>query len=69
VITLKKADDNNNQSQLDLLMEYFKKNPNRNISYPKVVDWATREWKKQRGKVFHDPDRGIRGLSQTWLID
>ena len=65
---MKKADDNNNQSQLDLLMEYFKKNPNRNISHPEVVDWATREWLKRTGRVFRDPDRGIRSLSQHGLL-
>lgn len=67
MVALKKADDNNNQSQLDLLMEYFKKS-NRNINHPEVVDWATREWLKRTGRVFRDPDRGIRSLSQHGLL-
>ncbi len=65
---LKRVDDNNNQSQLDLLMEYFKKNPRRNISHPEIVDWATQEWLKRTGKVFRDPDRGIRSLAERGLL-
>ena len=49
-------------SQLDLIMEFFKANPKRDISHPEVVDWATSEWQKRTGKVFRDPDRGIRSL-------
>jgi hypothetical protein len=68
VDALKEVDENNDQSQLDLLMEYFKKNPNRNIKHPEIVDWATNEWLKRTGKVFRDPDRGIRSLSQHGLL-
>ena len=56
------------QSQIDLLMEYFKKNSNRDISHPEIVDWATSEWKKRTGKVFRDPDRGIRYLHQKGYL-
>ncbi len=28
-------------SQHDLIIEYFKKNPHRDISHPEIVDWAT----------------------------
>jgi predicted restriction endonuclease len=63
-----KANDDNNQSQLDLLIEYFKKNPKRDIKHPEIVDWATKEWEKRTGKVFRDPDRGIRRLSQDGLL-
>ena len=55
-------------SQLDLLMEFFKKHPNKNIHHPKIVDWASREWKKRTGKVFRDPDRGIRSLYEKNLL-
>ena len=51
-------------SQLDLIMEYFKKNSNRDIKHPEIVDWAVAEFKKRTGKVFRDPDRGIRKLAQ-----
>jgi hypothetical protein len=55
-------------SQLDLLMEYFRKNPRRDISHPEIVDWATAEYLKRTGRVFRDPDRGIRLLSQRGIL-
>ena len=51
-------------SQADLIMEYFRKNPKREIKHPEIVDWAVTEWKKRTGEVFRDPDRAIRKLSQ-----
>ncbi|MCR2059507.1 HNH endonuclease [Campylobacter helveticus] len=48
----------NNGSQLDLIMEFFKANPKRDIKHPEVVDWVVNEWQKRTGKVFRDPDRG-----------
>lgn len=56
------------QTQLELLMEYFKKNPNRAISHPEIVDWATHEWFQRTGAVFRDPDRGIRRLHQDGIL-
>lgn len=50
--------------QMDLIMEYFKKNPKRKIKHPEIVDWVVAEYKKRTGKVFRDPDRGIRKLAQ-----
>lgn len=50
--------------QANLLMEYFKKNPGRNIEHPEIVDWVVAEYKKRTGEVFRDPDRAIRKLSQ-----
>ncbi len=55
---------NDEQTQSDLIMEYFKKNPNRDIKHPEIVDWVVEEYKKRTGEVFRDPDRGIRKLSQ-----
>lgn len=55
-------------SQLDLIMEFFKANPKRDISHPEVVDWVTSEWQKRTGKVFRDPDRGIRSLHQKGYL-
>lgn len=55
-------------TQLDLLLEFFKKHPNKNIPHPKIVDWAVKEWKKRTGNVFRDPDRGIRTLHQKGLL-
>jgi hypothetical protein len=51
-------------NQANLIMEYFKKNPGREIKHPEIVDWAVEEYKKRTGKVFRDPDRAIRKLSQ-----
>lgn len=65
---MSKENDKYNQTQLDLLMEYFKKNPNRDIPHPEVVDWATTEWEKRTGAVFRDPDRGIRRLHQDGYL-
>ncbi len=58
----------NNISQMDLVKEFFTKNPNRDIKHPEVVDWVTAEWKKRTGGVFRDPDRMIRSLSQKGLL-
>ena len=63
-----KREDNTVRSQLDLIMEYFKKNPRRDIKHPEIVDWVVSEYKKRTGKVFRDPDRGIRSLSQDGLL-
>lgn len=55
-------------SQSGLLMEYFQNNPNKDISHPEVVDWAIKEFRKRTGKVFRDPDRGIRKLHQEGYL-
>lgn len=51
-------------NQANLIMEYFRKNPKREIKHPEIVDWVVEEYKKRTGKVFRDPDRSIRKLSQ-----
>lgn len=50
--------------QSALIMEYFMRNPNRDIQHPEIVDWAVAEYKKRANKVFRDPDRAIRKLAQ-----
>jgi 5-methylcytosine-specific restriction endonuclease McrA len=55
-------------TQKELIIEYFKNNPNRNIKHPEIVDWLVKEYKKRTGKVFRDPDRGIRKLAQEGLL-
>jgi hypothetical protein len=62
------SDEENTQSQLELLLEYFKKNPRRDITHPEIVDWATHEWLSRTGKVFRDPDRGIRSLADRGML-
>lgn len=56
------------KSQIDLLLDYFKKKAGRDIKHPEIVDWATNEFKKKTGKVFRDPDRGIRKLHQDGYL-
>jgi hypothetical protein len=65
---MKAMDDTTNQTQLDLIMEYFKAHPKRDIKHPEIVDWVVAEYRKRTGKVFRDPDRGIRRLSQDGLL-
>ena len=55
-------------SQNELLKEFFKKNPNRDIKHPEVVDWVMEQFKKRTGNVFRDPDRGIRKLAQSGFL-
>lgn len=49
-------------------MEFFTKNPKRNIKHPEIVVWVTEELKKRTGEVFRDPDRQIRQLSQKGML-
>ena len=55
-------------SQLELIKEYFIKHPLRDIAHNEVVPWLTSEYEKITGKVFADPDRGIRSLSQKGFL-
>jgi len=58
----------NNLAQKDLLVEFFKKNPNRDIEHPEVVDWVVSTYKKRTKKVFRDPDRSIRHMAQRGFL-
>lgn len=55
-------------SQRELVMEFFRENPNKDIPHPKAVDWLTEQWLKRSGEVFRDPDRSIRKLAQTGYL-
>lgn len=52
-------------SQADLIVDYFKKNPNKEIKHPEVVDWSVAEYKRKTGSILRDPDRAIRMLAQS----
>ena len=54
--------------QKDIVVEFFKSNPNRNIPHPEVVDWVVNELKRRTGEVFRDPDRAIRQLAQYGFL-
>lgn len=60
--------DNNEITQAKLIMEFFEKNPNRDVSHPEIVDWATEEYRKKTGNIFRDPDRQIRQLHQKGYL-
>ena len=32
---------------MELIMEFFKKHPNKDIKHPEIVDWVTVEFKKR----------------------
>lgn len=55
-------------TQSELILEYFKKNPNRDIKHPEIVDWLVKNYNEKTGKVFRDPDRGIRQLAQNGYL-
>ena len=48
----------------DLVMEYFKQHPNKDLKHGPVVDWITREYLKDHDKPPRDPWRAIRKLHQ-----
>jgi hypothetical protein len=49
-------------------LEFYKQHPNKDLPHPEAVDWLTKEWFKRTWKVFRDPDRWIRSLSQQWYL-
>jgi len=55
-------------AQKDLIVEFFKKNPNRDIKHPEVVDWVVSTYHTRTGNVFRDPDRAIRSLAQKGFL-
>ena len=65
---MKKDNKKNNNIQKDLIVEFFKKNPNRDIKHPEVVDWVVSTYTKRTGNVFRDPDRAIRHLAQSGFL-
>ncbi|PIT91702.1 HNH endonuclease, partial [Candidatus Jorgensenbacteria bacterium CG10_big_fil_rev_8_21_14_0_10_54_38] len=65
---MKKNKKKNDHIQKDLVVEFFRKNPNRDIKHPEVVDWVVATYKKRTGNVFRDPDRAIRQLAQSGFL-
>lgn len=61
-------DEKNNVVQKDLIIEFFKENPNRDIKHPEIVDWVVSTYKEKTGNVFRDPDRAIRQLAQSGFL-
>lgn len=55
-------------SQVELVKEFFEKNPHREITTSEAVDWLVAEFEKRTGKIFRDPDRAIRKASQKGFL-
>jgi hypothetical protein len=55
-------------TQVELILDFFIKNPNRDVPHAEVVDWAMAKWKKMTKEVFRDPDRQIRTLAQRGAL-
>ena len=51
-------------TQAEIIMEFFRNNPKRDIEHPEIVDWVTKEYQMRTGEVFRDPDRQIRKFHQ-----
>ncbi len=59
---------NSDITQEELVKEFYVKNPNREIQHEEAVDWITSEYTRRTGKIFRDPDRSIRKLSQSGFL-
>jgi len=54
--------------QLNIIKEYFQMYPDAEIHTKDVVDWVTSTYLERTGKIFRDPDRGIRSLYQRGFL-
>jgi len=52
----------------NLVIEYFKKHPNKDLSHGPVVDWVEREYSKLYNKKPRDPWRTIRNLHESGFL-
>lgn len=57
-----------NKSITDLIIEYFKKHPNLELSHAPVVDWVEEQYKKLYNKKPRDTWRAIRMLHQKGFL-
>ena len=53
-----------NKSISELVLEYFKKHPNENLSHAPVVDWVEQQSVMLTGRKPRDTWRAIRKLHQ-----
>jgi len=68
--------DENNKSkekeqslaQLNIIKEYFEMYPDIEIHTKDVIDWVTSTYLERTGKIFRDPDRGVRSLYQKGFL-
>lgn len=59
---------NNSKSIKDLVIEYFKKHPNKNMEHGPVVDWVENEYVKLYGRKPRDTWRSIRNLYESGFL-
>ena len=52
------------KSIADLIMEYFKKHPDKDLHHGPVVDWVEKQYLKLYGRKPRDPWRQIRQFHQ-----
>lgn len=57
-----------NIAQINIIKEYFQMHPNVEIGTKDVVDWAVSTYFDRTGKIFRDPDRGVRSLYQRGFL-
>lgn len=55
-------------AQISIIKEYFELHPNIEVPTKEVVDWVTSTYLERTGKIFRDPDRGIRSLYQRGFL-
>lgn len=58
----------NNKSIRDLIIEYFKANPKKDMSHGPVVDWVEAKYKRLYNKKPRDTWRSIRNLHETGFL-
>jgi len=56
------------KSIADLILEYFRKHPKKDLQHGPVVDWVERQYLKLYGKKPRDTWRGIRRLHQEGIL-
>lgn len=64
-LTLKdhsKISRSESNTQINAIMQFFKDNPNRDITYPEVQKWINNEYKVKTGTVINYFERKIRNL-------
>ncbi|MBC8526747.1 MAG: HNH endonuclease [Candidatus Cloacimonetes bacterium] len=65
---MKEFNDSKRISINNLIIEYFKKHPKRELDHGPVVDWVEKQYLKLYGKKPRDTWRGIRQLYQKGFL-
>lgn len=56
------------KSVSELIIDYFKKHPNKDIKHAPIVDWVSKKWIKEHKEPPRDPWRAIRKLHQEGIL-